>query len=58
MGICLTKPAVQVASFTLPININQPEIKKTRAVGVVFLGIIAKLVLFFVHGILTSVFND
>lgn len=58
LGICVAKPADEVASFSLPTNINQPEIMKTYAFDLFFLVIIAKLVLFFISGILTFVFND
>lgn len=58
LGICVAKPADEVASFSLLTNINQPEIMKTHAFDLVFLVIIAKLVVSFISGILTSVFND
>lgn len=58
LGICVAKPVDEVASFSLPTNINQPEIIKTHAFDLVFLGIIAKLVLFFIYDVLKYVFND
>lgn len=58
LGICVAKPADEVVSFSLPTNINQPEIMKTHAFDLFFLVITAKLVLFFISGILTFVFND
>lgn len=56
--ICVAKPADEITSFSLPTNINQPEMMKTHVFDLVFLGIIAKSVLFFIYDVLASVFNN